>query len=312
MSFSIRTRSIHRILSRSVVVPLAVALGASSAAASYAGPPVDSSSTASAAAEPAEPLFGGTAYRESGESYRQAYLRVTAKYGGMDALRTFYPGMPASWSTINANSGDTPVVVSFKAGTSMILSGQHDAQLRRWFAEAPTGRLTYWTYWHEPENDTVDKAAYRRAWAHIAALADQARNPRLHATMILMCWTLNPHSGRDWHDYYAGGDVIDVMAFDCYNKGFKNGVYLDPRRILTPVVEAAASAGKPWGIAEFGSKVVYPDGGFVGRAQWLREFGASVRALGGTFATYFDSSVGGDFRLKDQPSIDAWTDVIHD
>lgn len=268
-------------------------------------------STSEQLAAPRPSLLGGTAYREPGETFHEAYLRVMDKYDGLDAIRMFFPGLPKPWSQIRADVNRTPVVVSFKAPPGDVVAGKYDAQLRQWFADAPTDRRTFWTYWHEPENDGVNQAQYREAWRHIRDLADQADNRRLRATLILMCWTLDDRSGRDWKDYYAGDRTIQVLGFDCYNTAQADGYYRDPAVMLKPVIDVATSVGKPWGIAEFGSLVVEEDGGHRGRAQWLRDFGQHVQKKGGSFATYFDSSMGGDFRLKDEPSAHAWRDVVN-
>jgi len=256
-------------------------------------------------------MFGSTVYRSSGETYHQAYERVSNTFGGsLDAVRMYFRGAPGPWSQITSNVGKTPVVVSFKYDTAGVLAGRYDSALRTWFADAPTDRTTFWTYWHEPENDGVNTASYRAAWQHIAAIAAKVGNPRLRSTLVLMCYTLKPASGRDWKDYYAGPAAIDTLAFDCYNKGIKKGVYSDPNQMLQPVIDTARAAGKPWGIAEFGSHLIPGDSSGKGRAQWLRDFGRTVDENGGTFATYFNSNVGGDFRLTDAPSQDAWRDVV--
>jgi hypothetical protein len=256
-------------------------------------------------------MFGSTVYRTGGESFDQAYQRELNTYGGsLDAIRMYFPGAPGSWSQITSKVGNTPVVVSFKYDTAGVLAGKYDSALRTWFADAPTNRTTFWTYWHEPENDGVNTASYRAAWQHIADIADQASNPRLRSTLVLMCYTLKPASGRNWKDYYAGSDAIDTLAFDCYNKGIQKGVYSDPNQMLEAVIDTARAAGKPWGIAEFGSHLVPGDSSGKGRAQWLRDFGTTVKKNGGVFATYFDSNVGGDFRLLDSPSQAAWRDVV--
>ena len=45
----------------------------------------------------------------------------------------------------------------------------------------------------------------------------------LHSTLILMCYTMNPASGRDWHNYYVDAATQSMLAFDCYNHtGKKN------------------------------------------------------------------------------------------
>jgi len=295
------TRISVMILSAAVAV---AALASSSAAGTPVADPTGRASTSKV-------KFGGTVYENKGESYQQAYDRVSRAYGGsLDAVRMFYPGLPQSWRSIRSKVGQTPLVVSFKADTAGVLAGRYDSRLREWFDHAPTGHRTYWTYWHEPENDAVDKAKYRKAWQHIDALAEAAHNRKLKSTLILMCWSLSPASGRHWKDYYAGGGTIDVLGFDCYNTGRKSGVYRDPKAILAPARRAASSVGKPWGVAEFGSTVVDSDGGQQGRAKWLRGMAGYIRGHGGAFATYFDSNVGFDYRLHDDVSRNAWKDVV--
>jgi len=300
------TRSLALILT--VAVAAGTITGASSAPAAQQGK--------AAAAERANlrgtgPQFGGTIFERPGESYREAYKRVTRAYGGsIGAVRMFFPRMPQSWSSITQKVDNTPIVASFKAGPRSVLAGHHDAELRKWFSDAPTNRRTFWNYWHEPEDDSVHRASYRQAWRHINRLAVRASNPKLKATLILMCWTLSPNSGRKWRHYYPGHRVIDVMGFDCYNTGRKQGVYRDPAKILRPVVRVARSLGKPWGIAEFGSTIVRSDGGRPGRAAWLRRYARYVRNHGGAFATYFDSHVGFDYRLRDGASRRAWRAVV--
>jgi hypothetical protein len=288
------------------VLALATALTAAAALPATSAPPSDG-----AAATKAIPLFGTTVFENRGESYGAAYRRVSSQYGGkLDVVRMFFPKLPASWANIQADVGSTPLVVSFRADPAAVIAGRYDSELRQWFAQAPTGRTTWWSYWHEPENDSVSTTQYRKAWAHIRGLADSARNSQLRATLILMCWTLDSKSGRNWRNYYAGDNVIQVLAFDCYNTGRKNGVYRDPAKILAPVQATAASVGKPWGIAELGSTVVNSDGGEQGRAAWLRAYADQVQQRGGLFATYFDSSVGFDYRLLDQASRNAWKSVV--
>lgn len=257
------------------------------------------------------PLWGGTVFRTGGETYEHAYQRVQAAYDGLDAIRMFFPGLPATWASIDRKVHGTPVVVSFKADPAAVVAGRYDDRFRQWFAEAPRGRVTHWTYWHEPENDEVDLATYRQAWQHLDDLADAAANPDLRSTLILMCWTLSPKSGRDFADYYPGGESIDVLGFDCYNNGRRKGVYRDPASILSPVRAVAEEHGKPWGIAEFGTTVVDTDGGEQGRAEWLRGMADFVRDNGGVFATYFDSFVGFDYRLHDDTSKRAWREIVN-
>ena len=266
--------------------------------------------TVTATPAAAAPRFGGTVFERPGETYAQAYQRVTRTYGNLDAIRLFFPGAPSSWRKIRAKVHQTPVVVSFRMDPQAVVSGRYDRSMRRWFATAPTNRPTYWSYWHEPENDSVNKTTYRRAWRHLDKLADQAKNRQLKSTLILMCWTLDRASGRNWRSYYAGPRAIRVLAFDCYNTGRKSNVYKRPRAILKNVVRLARRVGKPWGIAEFGSTSIPAAGGHAGRARWLRNYASYVQLKGGVFATYFDSHVGYDYRLHDRPSRTAWRKII--
>jgi len=257
--------------------------------------------------------FGTTVWPREGETVRQAFLRQGRTYGDLGVVRVFFPGLPASWSTIRSNVGQAPVVVSFRALPSAVVAGRYDNQLREWFANAPRDRVTRWTFWHEPEDDvaagTINPEMYRRAWAHIKALADRADNRRLRATLTLMCWTFEPNSHRDWRDYYAGDKVIDVLAFDCYNAGARDGNYRPPQDLFGPASRLAHRIGKPWGVAELGSVVAAGDNG-RGRAEWLRRSAAYLNDHGARFASYFDSDVGTDYRLHDYPSRDAWRDQV--
>jgi hypothetical protein len=208
---------------------------------------------------------------------------------------------------------DRPVVVSFKALPQTILSGADDAVLQHWFDTAPTNVPIYWSYWHEPEDNIAagqfTAEEYRAAWVHIAALAANAHNPELHATLILMAWTADPHSGRNWQDYYPGSTVIDTMGWDAYNTGWSNGSYNSPAEVYGNAIAVSKQLGKPFGFAETGSHLVPGDDG-TGRAAWLRNTAAYLEAQGASWVCYFDSTVGGDFRLLDAPSQTAWRDAV--
>lgn len=98
--------------------------------------------------------------------------------------------------------------------------------------DRPRDRDVYWVYYHEPEDNIAagefTAADYRAAWRRLRSLADKAGNPRLHATLVLMGWSLDPLSKRDWRDYYPGRDVIQVLGWDVYNLGWKKGRYDSP------------------------------------------------------------------------------------
>jgi hypothetical protein len=276
-----------------------------------------SSPTSSAPAPPTKPIQGGTLFGTSlwtgdGSNAVQALSRETASFGRPDVVRTYYTGMPAAWPGSAGVSGG-PVVVSFKAAPKDVMSGRLDGQFTTWFATAPKDRPIFWSYFHEPENDVESgaftTADYRAAWTHLAGLADKANNPQLHANLILMCWSLNPGSHRNWQDYFAGAGVIDTIGWDCYNKSFSKGSYGDPASMLGQAVSTSKAAGVNWAVAELGSKMAAGDSG-AGRAKWLQAIGGYARANGAAYITYFNSTVGGDFRLLDAPSQAAWRAVI--
>ncbi|MGH3655531.1 MAG: hypothetical protein ACRDUA_02635, partial [Micromonosporaceae bacterium] len=136
-------------------------------------PPSDDSSASPAAST----MQCGAAFKPEGdgESYQDALGREDKLLGGLDVARVYYTGAPKQWPG-KLDTDGRPMIVSFKYQPKEILSGTHDAHLRKWFADAPTDRDTYWVYYHEPE-DNIEKgdfsaADYRAAWRHLATLAD--------------------------------------------------------------------------------------------------------------------------------------------
>jgi hypothetical protein len=275
------------------------------------------SSSSAPVPPPAPPPSGGTMFGTSlwtgdGTTKDQALARVTAAYGRPEVVRVFYTGLPAAWPGAAGVSGG-PVVVSFKANPKDVLSGSLDGQMSNWFSTAPRDRQVFWTYFHEPEDDIArgafTAADYRAAWQHLATLADKAGNPRLRSNLVLMCWSLNPASHRNWEDYFAGTGAVDTLGWDCYNAAAAKGQYPAASTLISAAVNTSKSVGLPWGIAELGSKLAPGDSG-SGRAAWLHDAANFSRANGAAYVTYFDSTVGGDFRLLDAPSKQAWREVI--
>ena len=144
--------------------------------------------------DPGTTQFGASVYAGS-SSWHSAVERSDDRYGGLEVVRVFYPGMPQPWKSVTS-AVDTSLVVSFKADPTRILSGADDERLKQWFADAPRDRDIWWTYYHEPENNVAhgDFTAeqWRAAYKHIATIANAADNPRLHNSIVLMCWTVDP------------------------------------------------------------------------------------------------------------------------
>jgi hypothetical protein len=245
----------------------------------------------------------------SGENYQEALTRVDGYYNGLEMLRVFYPGKPAAWPG-KVNASKRPMTVSFKFPPTEVANGTHDAYMRNWFATAPRDQDIYWTYWHEPEDDIsagqITAASYRAAWKRLRTLADQARNDRLTATLILMGWSLAPASRRSVNDYFPGKDVVQALGWDVYNPGEEKGIYQDPAVMYKRVVEYSQAQDLPFGIAETGSYLIKGDSG-AGRAAWLRSVASYLSSEGALWVAYFDLNwPSGDFRLRDSASMKAW------
>ncbi|ROT29264.1 DNRLRE domain-containing protein [Micromonospora sp. HM5-17] len=254
---------------------------------------------------------GASFARENGETWAAALAREDSLFNGLDAVRFFHGGLPPAWPG-PLDVGNRPLVVSFKGNARDYAAGTHDAQLRQWFASAPRDRDIYWVYYHEPEDNIRDgeftAAEYRAAWRRLAGLADEAGNPRLHATMVLMQWTLVPASGRNWRDYYPGDGVLDVLAWDVYNydSTAAKGEYLTPASLLDPVVAANTSVGLPFGVAELGSHIAAGDDG-TRRAAWIRAMNDYLVTHGSLWNLWFDHAWStGDYRLRDPAGLAAW------
>lgn len=261
--------------------------------------------------------YGSMIRPTQGQTYQQALAASETRYGGrLGVIRYFDANWPDSWTYYTNRMGNRTVNLSFKISPGYVNGGGADNHLRSWFASAPTDRLVYWTYFHEPEDDIergrFSAADYRAAWARIAALARQADNPQLRATLVLMCWTTDPASRRTWTDYYSPGD-IDVLGWDCFNAGAKRGVYRDPSVMFSQAITASRAAGLPWAISEVGSILAVGDTTGEGRAAWLTRVAQYLHTEGAEFVSYFDTLKGtSDYRLLDEPSRQAWSDVVSD
>lgn len=260
-------------------------------------------------------LFGSS-MSNSGGSAADSMREIDKAFGRVPVVRQFSSGLPDSWNSdkMQAMKGRT-ISTSFKAKPQQILAGTYDAQLRAWFAAAPADSIIYWTYYHEPEGEIKDglftASDYRAAWRRIAGIADQACKPNMFATLILTGWTANPASKQDYRDYYPGGDVIDVLAFDSYNgvKDPDRTYYASPEEMYGNIVAIAQREGKPFAIPETGSRLLRGDDG-TRRAQWLKDIGAYLEQRDSLFVTYFQSDRTVNWRLDDPPSRRAWTDLV--
>lgn len=261
---------------------------------------------------------GATVQISGGGGWAGAFDRADTEYGPLEMLRVFHSGLPPAWPGSAADTAGRTVNVSFKAHPRDVLAGAHDRALTDWFAGMPSDRDIYWTYYHEPEDNIeageFSAADYREAWRRVAGLASEVANPRRYATLVLMGWTLEPGSGRDWRDYYPGGDVIAVLGWDIYNLDYAAGEYSAPEVLFDRAIEASRAEGKPWGIAEYGGRRVPGDGSGQRRAGWIR---ATTGYLADheyppLWVAWYDALIGDgeDYRLADDPSRTAWQEFV--
>ncbi|MFI6518293.1 hypothetical protein ACIBF1_22240 [Spirillospora sp. NPDC050679] len=256
-------------------------------------------------------LCGASLNLQNGENFQQALDRMDREYGGLEMVRLFYSGVPPAWPG-RVNVSKRPQVVSFKLDPRDVLSGKHDAEMSKWYADAPRDQDVYWVYYHEPEDNIAkgefSAADYRAAWKRLRGLADKAANPRLKATLVLMGWSTHPNSGRNWRDYYPGRDVVQVLGWDVYNLTYEKGQYEDPVQMYDEVIAVSKAEGLPFGVAETGSYLTPGDSG-AQRAAWLRKMNDHLSKAGALWVAYFDLNWhSGDFRLQDAPSRQAWRD----
>lgn len=307
-----------RVRSFAVTVPSGTAAFASSEAAAADAPQLvltwTVTTTTPDPVQPGEPratLFGTSNHVGVGETALSAWQRRTQAYGQAGVARVFFGGTPGSWSAMTKIYGTTPLSVSFHADPRAVLSGRNDAMYRSFFTGAPKDRRTFWTYYHEPENDPRvgwTTAEYRAAWEHIDRIADSVANPQLRSTLVLMCWSLNPASGRNWKDWY-NPEAVDVLGWDCYNPDNTTASYISPAALFGPAKAAAASVGRPWAVTEWGSRV--QGGNLKGRADWVRASSRWGAENGAVFMAYWDAKdvTGHDFRLADTAAIAAQRSV---
>lgn len=261
------------------------------------------------------PLIGSSVPQNTGETWAQALVRHDAETGPHDIFRVFYTSLPdASWAGSKADQCNRPVVVSFKANPADVNAGKHDALLRGWFASMPTNEhKIWWSFYHEPEDNIArgefTAAAFRSAFRRVAGLAAEANNPNLFSTLILMGWTVDPASGRNFTNYWPGGDVVDVIGWDPYSA---LGKYETPAAVFDAAAAKSQEMGKPWGIAETGAMQISSDATGSGQANWIN----SVRTYMGTknpvWVIYWNSTVTKDgvphdYRLKTSAAKTAWS-----
>lgn len=263
---------------------------------------------------PGDTLFGAN-ISTVGQSFEESLSELDSTFTKNPVLRIFDQNRPKAWSNSrNSLIKDRTVVISFNPSPQSVLSGQHDAYLRNWFASAPANQTIFWSYIHEPETKIkagqFTAAQYRSAWKHIDQIADEQCHPNMIPTLILTSWTSKPASGRSYQTFDPGHDVVEVIAWDPYN-----GIHVDrdyyeaPSSMMGEILDIHEADGRPWAIAETGARLIKGDKG-PGRAQWLKDVGAYLKQNGALFGTYYYSHGDSQWRLDDAPSRKAWSGLV--
>lgn len=214
-------------------------------------------------------------------------------------VERFYNGDPGSaimpWPTVANNA--IPID-SFKFDPEEILAGKWDATLIPYFKAAPS--KAYCSYWHEPENDAIVPADYASAFHYIVELARANGRSDIRWCLILMAWTVNPASKRDYADWYPGDDVVDVMAWDGYIKN-ANGL---PGDVYDNCIAVSQQHNKPWAVAECGvNNNITPGPARYAKLQQLSQYFAMANPRP-EFVAYWNQAA---FQISNDPNaLNAW------
>jgi hypothetical protein len=155
------------------------------------------------------------------------------------------------------------------------------------------------TYFHEPEDNVTSDAAkkeYRATWQKMAPII---RKHGMTPALILMKYTLENSSGRNWRDFYPEG-AVDLLGWDAYRKNDAGN--LDVSNLVDPILAVSQATGLPWGIGETGSTSVrYTD---ADTARWAAALRAYATQKGAKVMCWWDQDT---FKL-DAATAKAWLD----
>lgn len=237
-----------------------------------------------------------------------------ARYPGAGFCRVFGPpdtGIP-SWksdSRLKTLPKTVVAAVSFKDWPSDTLA---EAAINTHLDGLPADRHEWLIYDHEPETDpNADPLVYRRCWQIVAAtVRAHPASPRVTLVPTTTLQWTGMHGGGDPFTWWAG--VGDWAGMDCY-AGSWTGVYPDPATFLAPAFRLADGVGRPVAVPELATIRMPSDPTGARRADWIRAVAVLLRREGCAAVGWWDAvdkTSGRDFRLDDQPSRQAWADVL--
>lgn len=202
-----------------------------------------------------------------------------APRGGQKAVVRF----PAT-TDLGGALGDRIVSLSAKAQPRDVAAGLYDSDYQACFAQAPTDRKTRVAVRHEPENDgtAYTLADLHGAWDRVGKIA-RAAGPHIVLTPILMQYTLDPASHRDYRDWLPAD--YDELGFDFYPTSAAAIATMIGR-----MKAAAAAVGKPWFVGEVGT---------LGNPALLTPLAQALAAERLPVVCYFD---GGNNQISNNPT----------
>jgi hypothetical protein len=191
-------------------------------------------------------------------------LFTTLGRNEVDTTRVYLRALPAgsSWTNVDGQTDLRDGVNWTREGGTIWLSYKEPNVQRasNFFDTMPTSVVdkcrVFCTYHHEPENDFTSvsqRANYRAVWReHSAMIREHGMRPATN----LMRYTLQPFSGRDWHDWWPGSEYVDFAGWDVYRKGQAGWSGNSPAQIalmMAPIEAVSDEVGKRWAIGETGS-----------------------------------------------------------
>ena len=164
-------------------------------------------------------------------------------------------------------------------GWTVVANGQYDAELRAYFATLPKCQFAFN---HEPENDSLDADAFRRAFDHVADLLPA----RIRPVVCLMAYTFsdaqpNGPAAR-WVPSRAQHLAVDAYNWSGTNTQ-PNAVWRSPEQLMSRV-----PSDLPVSVWETNC---YEDPNDPNRkADWVRAWGPVAQAHRLRRVVFYDSS----------------------
>lgn len=201
--------------------------------------------------------FGCSVPMRPGDNMATAITRAATNFT-FDVARLYI--MDPDWTAMCTQ------VVKTGARLALSFKGWDENQVKALIAACPTDRVTYLTYFHEPE-DNIDAARLSLAvWqarqVRLCELIQAAgRVGQVIPTVILMAWTSDPRSTHKVADY-ASSEVVTalkqtkgVWGWDSYLTdltGSNVTTIFDYKTIYARLAKVSADLGLPWAVFETG------------------------------------------------------------